>query len=209
MPDTKQTKTIGEHWVCTTLARLGWAPALTRDAIERTDILAVATQNADRPRIEIQVKAANVPMPNSQAKFQLYGVKDEIAKSDHEWFAFVLIPPYISDYANDIGASLQTFIVPRNHVCAAVWVQWRHWLNEPGVRKPRNSNSRQAWIYCDTWQRYEERWNLLGTPTNRVPVMLDKWHRDMTQDKRIGLPPGHPWTETFPEWPVAEDSPKE
>ena len=82
MPDTKMTKTIGEHWVCTTLARLGWAPALTRDAIERTDILAVGTQHADRPRIEIQVKAANVPTPNSQPKFQLFGIQDKIAKSE-------------------------------------------------------------------------------------------------------------------------------
>jgi hypothetical protein len=36
-------KTVGEHWVCATLARYGWAPALTRDGLERTDILAVST----------------------------------------------------------------------------------------------------------------------------------------------------------------------
>jgi hypothetical protein len=39
--DTKMIKTVGEHWVCATLARYGWAPALTRDGLERTDILAV------------------------------------------------------------------------------------------------------------------------------------------------------------------------
>ena len=49
-------KTAGEHWVCATLARYGWAPALTRDGLERTDILAVGTQLAHRPTIEIQVK---------------------------------------------------------------------------------------------------------------------------------------------------------
>ncbi len=31
MADTKQTKSIGEHYVCAMLARCGWAPALTRD----------------------------------------------------------------------------------------------------------------------------------------------------------------------------------
>jgi hypothetical protein len=32
MPDNKMTKSVGEHWVCATLARHRWAPALTRDA---------------------------------------------------------------------------------------------------------------------------------------------------------------------------------
>lgn len=41
MVDRKMTKTVGEHWVCATLARHNWAPALTRDGIARTDILAV------------------------------------------------------------------------------------------------------------------------------------------------------------------------
>jgi hypothetical protein len=41
--DTKMVKTVGEHWVCATLARHGWAPALTRDGLERTDILSQST----------------------------------------------------------------------------------------------------------------------------------------------------------------------
>ena len=53
------TKTVGEHWVCATLARYDWAPALTRDGLERTDILAVNTQLAYRPTVEIQVKTAS------------------------------------------------------------------------------------------------------------------------------------------------------
>jgi hypothetical protein len=28
MPDTKLTKSAGEHWVCSVLARLDWGPAL-------------------------------------------------------------------------------------------------------------------------------------------------------------------------------------
>lgn len=49
MADTKMTKSVGEHWTCATLARHGWAPALTRDGMERTDILAVATHLQARP----------------------------------------------------------------------------------------------------------------------------------------------------------------
>ena len=52
--DTKMVKTVGEHWVCATLARHGWAPALTRDGLERTDILAVGTHLPERPTVEIQ-----------------------------------------------------------------------------------------------------------------------------------------------------------
>ncbi len=48
MPDTKMPKSAGEHWVCSVLARLGWAVALTRDGLERTDILAVDTTATDR-----------------------------------------------------------------------------------------------------------------------------------------------------------------
>lgn len=59
MVDRKMTKTVGEHWVCAALARHGWAPALTRDGIARTDILAVGTRLAHRPTVEIQVKTAS------------------------------------------------------------------------------------------------------------------------------------------------------
>ncbi|WP_308796342.1 hypothetical protein [Agromyces silvae] len=58
MVDTKQTKTIGEHHVAAELARRGWAPALTRDGLERTDILAVLAEGHQRRLVEIQVKAA-------------------------------------------------------------------------------------------------------------------------------------------------------
>ncbi|HYH99835.1 hypothetical protein [Hyalangium sp.] len=56
MADTKMTKSVGEHWTCATLARHGCAPALTRDGMERTDILAVAGHLEYRPTVEIQVK---------------------------------------------------------------------------------------------------------------------------------------------------------
>jgi hypothetical protein len=53
--DTKLVKTAGEHWTCAMLARHGWAPALTRDGTERTDVLAVSTRLSHRPTVEVQV----------------------------------------------------------------------------------------------------------------------------------------------------------
>ena len=57
MVDTKMSKSAGEHWTCAALSLLGWGVALTRDGLERTDILAVQT-TGDRRMIEVQVKAA-------------------------------------------------------------------------------------------------------------------------------------------------------
>jgi hypothetical protein len=51
------TKSAGEHWVCSVLSRHGWAAALTRDGLERTDILAVQTGGPGRQTIEVQVKS--------------------------------------------------------------------------------------------------------------------------------------------------------
>jgi hypothetical protein len=57
MPDTKLTTSAGEHWVCLVMSRLGWGVALTRDDLERTDILAVSPTAVPRRMIEVQVKA--------------------------------------------------------------------------------------------------------------------------------------------------------
>jgi hypothetical protein len=57
MVDTKLVKSAGEHWVCAALAHAGWAAALTRDGLARTDILAVHTGTGQL--IEVQVKAAS------------------------------------------------------------------------------------------------------------------------------------------------------
>lgn len=58
------TKSAGEHWVCSVLASAGWGAALTRDGLERTDILAVRADGTRR-MIEVQVKTASpMPKPN-------------------------------------------------------------------------------------------------------------------------------------------------
>ena len=83
-------RTMGEHWVCAALARYGWAPALTRDGLERTDILAVNTDLHHRPVAGMQVKTAS---QRGEGTNWLLGTKAQfLAKSAHEWFVLVLLP---------------------------------------------------------------------------------------------------------------------
>ena len=84
------TKTVGEHWVCATLARYGWAPALTRDGLARTDILAVGTLLPNRPTVEIQVKTASDRGGTHHGRFG--DITQLTAASEHEWFVLVLLP---------------------------------------------------------------------------------------------------------------------
>ena len=117
-------KTIGEHWVCATPARYGWAPALTRDGLERTDILAVNTDLHHRPVVEIEVKAAS---QRSEGTNWLLGTKAQfLAKSAHDWFARVLLP--------EIPAIPRAFVVPRDHLSAAAWIVHHDQRRRPAGR---------------------------------------------------------------------------
>jgi hypothetical protein len=42
------------------------------------------------------------------------------------------------------------------------------------------------------WRGYEDRWELLGTPTPEVPVLLPPRLRELAPDERTGLPNGNP-----------------
>lgn len=188
------TKTVGEHWVCSELARWGWAPALTRDGIERIDLLAVGTHLDGRPTIEVQVKTAN--QTGSKTSWPL-GEKAQLnARSDREWFVLVLVPA-------EIREPIRGFVVPRDHVTAAAWVVHQNWLTdpraEPGRRNAPVSRSR---VNTDVWARYEGRWDLLDLPTTTAPVLLPIWIRTRAQEARVGLPPSHPWNAALPsDWP--------
>lgn len=184
-------KTVGEHWVCATLARHNWAPALTRDGIARTDILAVATHLANRPTVEIQVKAATDV--GSRTSWPLPRVTELLAASGHEWFVFVLLPK--------VPVAPRAFVVPRDHVSAATWIVHENWRTDPSVPEGRrNAPLSRARIELVIWQGYEDRWDLLGTPTSTVPVLLPSWLRQRCQEERVGLPPGHPWNDDLPVW---------
>jgi hypothetical protein len=82
--DRKMTKSIGEHWTCSELARRGWASTLTRDGIERTDILAVGTLLEERPRVEVQVKSATQEKQLEAVRWTLGSLIPHLARSDAE-----------------------------------------------------------------------------------------------------------------------------
>lgn len=191
MADNKMVKSVGEHWVCSTLARYGWAPALTRDGLERTDILAVATHLAHRPTIEIQVKAATAG--SRITSWPLGGIAREIAKSPSEWIVLVAIPA--------VPMAPRGFVVPRDHASAATWVVHQHWLTDPSAAAgTRNAGINLARIQSVVWEGYEGRWDLLDKATTDAPVLLPRWIRERAQEERVGLPPGHPWRAKLPEW---------
>lgn len=191
MVDHKQTKTVGEHWVCANLARQGWAPALTRDGVERTDILAVAAHLHDRPTVEIQVKTAS---GDGKATSWILGTKSQLpSKSNSEWFVLVALPSW--------PRPMRSFVVPRDHVAAAAWVVHMNWLNDPTVAPgKRNVGVERARIRVEVFVGYEDRWDLLGSPTQEIPVLLPAWIRERSLDPTIGLPAGHPWQVHLPDW---------
>jgi hypothetical protein len=163
MVDRKLIKTAGEHWVCATLARHSWAPALTRDGIERTDILAVSTRLAHRPTVEIQVKTATGR--GSLTSWPLGAITRLVAASQHEWFVLLLLPRF--------PLEPRAFVVPRDHASPATWVVQQNWLTDPSVPEgKRNAGMSQARIRLIIWQGYENCWDLLGTPTSEVRVRL-------------------------------------
>jgi hypothetical protein len=114
--DTKLTGTIGEYYVCAMLARHGWAPALTRDGLARTDILAVQT-TGERRAIEVQVKSIRSAAKNPD--WPLGTNSQGVAVNDREWFVFVLIDP-------SPAGNMRTFVVPRDHVAATIWIEHQH-----------------------------------------------------------------------------------
>jgi hypothetical protein len=191
MVDTKMVKTVGKHWVCATLARHNWAPALTRDGIARTDILAMGTLLPNRPTIEVQVKTASDT--GSTTSWPLGGIAELVAASEHEWVVLVLLPK--------LPLPPRAFIVPRDHASAATWIVHQDWRTDPSVPEgKRNAAMRLARIRLGIWEGYEDRWDLLPIRTSKVPVLLPGWLRQRAQEKRVGLPTGHPWSQALPQW---------
>ncbi|KQO48252.1 hypothetical protein ASG28_13065 [Frigoribacterium sp. Leaf415] len=193
MTDTKMTKSAGEHWVCSMLARLGWGAALTRDGLERTDILAVHTGDITRPAIEVQVKAVrSARNPNYPL-----GLKSQRpALSDREWFVFVSLPEQ-----SDFAAAPRSFIVPRDHVAAAAHISHEDWRTDPTITPgTRNASVDRSRVGLWVWEGYEDRWDLLNKPTTGVPVMLPAHFEELAYDPRVGLPEQHPWLLSKPNW---------
>lgn len=176
--------------MCSVLARLGWGAALTRDGLERTDILAVRAEH-DRRMVEIQVKTATDNGPRT--KWVISGNAQQCAHSDREWFAFVIMP-------QKIPAAPRTFLVPRDHVAAGTWIFHQHWATDPTVRAGQRNPRNVPRMEIEAWRRYEERWDLLERSTTNAPVLLPARARDLALDPRVGLPPDHPWRDQLPQW---------
>lgn len=96
------TKSAGEHWVCSMLAQHGWGAALTRDGLERTDILAVHTTAPGRPMIEVQVKSR-----------ELRGTQVELAARHQGADAGSIGPRVVRVGAPGQGASRQAEVLHR------------------------------------------------------------------------------------------------
>ena len=193
MVDTKQTKTIGEHYVAAELARRGWAPAFTRDGLERTDILAVFTESDNRRMIEVQVKTA-LRARSHYANWPL-GVKAQgPSKHEREYFVLVAVP-------HNLEIPPRYFVVPRAHVAAAAWIEHMNWLTDPEAEPgKRNAPVERARVKLQTFKLYENRWDLLFIDEHDAPVLHPPNYRTLAQTERVGLPPGHAWHTSLPDW---------
>jgi hypothetical protein len=93
------------------------------------------------------------------------------------------------------------FVVPRDHVAAATWIEHQDWLTDRTVEAGRrNAPVSQARLSVRAWKRYESGWDLLEQPTDQVPVLLPPAMRQLAQEDRVGLPKDHPWKVTLPAW---------
>ena len=115
------------------LARLGWSPALTRDGVARTDIL--ATWPASGHMIEVQVKTASYVR---NPRVVMGNNAQQLARSDHSgscsWRS-------ASVRRTHHAATSST----RDRVAAAVWIAHQNWLTDPSVPPgQRNAHIDQA-----------------------------------------------------------------
>ncbi|TQO18531.1 hypothetical protein FB472_0048 [Rhodoglobus vestalii] len=163
--------------------------------LERTDILTVHTSEQG-PMIEVQVKTANYVGGNTNWPLSTKSQQPEL--STREWFVMVVLP----------AAPFQiprSFIVPRNHVAAAAWLAHVHWLTEPDAQPgTRNAGPSRSRVNVDGWARYEDRWDLLLSPTTDCPVVLPKWMQNASLLDRVARNPNyswqHPWRDAPPTW---------
>ena len=102
---------------------------------------------------------------------------------------------------SDPTVSPGSFVVPRDHVGAAAYIVHMDWLTDPAVPVGQRSTPvTQARINVEYWLGYENRWDLLESPSTAAPVMLPPTLRALALSTRVGLPPDHPWQSHLPDW---------
>lgn len=191
MVDRKQTKTIGEYWVAAELARREWAPALTRDGLERTDILAAGTNTG--ATIQVQVKTAMLAGPKPAVRWILGAKAQQPSMAPNEWFVLVAVPAQVDQ-------TPRPFIVPRDHIAAAAWISHMEWLTDPSVPPGRrNGRVEHSRVGMEVFARYENQWDQLKNETSQAPILLPTHYHDLAQTQRVGLPPDHPWHDSMPD----------
>lgn len=189
--DTKAAKSVGEFWVCCKLAMNGWAPALTRDGLERTDIL--AERHARSPEAGGRPSLISVQVKTSRSeRWPLNPEKIGAQRNDEEWFVLV--------GWNEATQDLSSYVVPRDHVTAGAWLAHMSWLNDPKFTDRRHCPSSQARIGADVFAGYRDRWDLLLEPTSKAPILLPKHLHGIALRGDCALPPWHPWTQELPDW---------
>ena len=189
--DTKAVKSVGEFWTCCKLAMNGWAPALTRDGLERTDILAERSHAPfDVTQISVQVKTSR------NERWALNPAKIGSQRSLYEWFVLV--------GWNENEQTLSSYIVPRNHVSAGAWLGHMRWLTDPTAKRNRNCGPEQARMDVSVFGDYKDRWDLLLKPTSQTPILLPHELNEfalIADASNSKLPEWHPWSgDSLPEW---------
>lgn len=129
------------------------------------------------PTVEIQVKTASDT--GSRTSWQFGGATQAVAASEHEWFVLVLLPT--------VPLTPRAFVAPRDQFSGATWIVHQNWRTDPSAPEgKRNAGLSQARIELIIWQGYEDRWDLLGTATSEVKVLLPSWLRERARE-RVGL----------------------
>ena len=187
MADTKLIKSRGEHWVCSLLAAHGWAAALTRDGVERTDVLAQHVQTGRQ--VSIQVKTA------SSRKNLTWLVNEKAQKgslNDAEWFVLVAL-------SSDPGGLNRAFVIPRDHLAGAAWISHMAWLNDPTATRPRSTGLNQARVPVEDLAGYEDGWDRLQQPTSEVGIRLSA-RLKAAAEAHAGFPQVRPWKGKAVRW---------
>jgi hypothetical protein len=189
--NSKMIGASGEFLVCGMLAQYRWAAAMTRDGIPMTDVLA---EHSDTGRaISVQVKTTWVASGNANWQFGLNDIAP--SKSETQWFVLVKLE------GKEAPARARFFVVPKDHVAAGVWIVHQNWLTDPNAKPgTRNTSIGRARASQFVFEGYEDRWDFLKSNASEAPVLLPIEYKSLSQDSRVGLPPGHPWQTALPKW---------
>ncbi|WP_146360303.1 hypothetical protein [Arthrobacter yangruifuii] len=160
-----------------------WKPVLDGDRNLKSNLPSVRPDETDVPKAK-----------DAKGRWPLGLKSQQPALSQHEWYVLVMLDP------STPTAAPRSFIVPRDHVAAAAWIGHMNSLTDPEAPPgKRNAGPDQSRVRVETFQPYEDRWDLLGTPTNEIPVMLPRHYRELAVDPRVGLPEDHPWKVHLPD----------